>query len=524
MQKAKAVDLGPLSVTIGFCQQIDKVAAIVNSFTVVQWPTNGVPGVTTGLLSQTSVVMDFCTYITQMEQLDTTQAIFYTGNYLNQLTGLKWDDHLKQADATWNILNTVYDFEDGSTRQGAFESASTYQQMNDYIKDTYKWSNKTFNNRDAELKTRGQRESDMNRLASLAYQRSILKEMTNCPVPQDKDYSKVYTNIIDPQTKKKEDAEEDYLFYKEKLLSMGPKFLDNETEMQRFVDQIEALETTGMTYTIKAGDISIASTKVDPKKKDAKGKPIQNKTTLTRKYQDFSVSISDRMYSDFNSQYSDRWKSFVSNSVIAGGSFGLLDSPQERIEKDYKDLSYECNPRKLMQGYDTNSGTYDQDLAKKKTQCEEQVQMSQKQVESLLAYYVNQMKGSLYIMKSANAIIWTTESREMGRTRVVTPGQKAEAGFQQEQVKCSESLTPAEMDKLSLKQQSVNNEMNEMLYQETQKQTMLKEMEMSSKADAMKEYSIRRDQIERKSQENEKEREISPTITPPRGGINMGGK
>lgn len=116
-KKAEAVDLGPFSVTVGFCAQIQKVGAILNSFTIVQWPVGGFPGITMGMLQNTSVIMDFCNYITQLEQLDTNQAIFFSANYLNTLTGKKWDDHLQQADRTWNLANSVYDFENGETRK-----------------------------------------------------------------------------------------------------------------------------------------------------------------------------------------------------------------------------------------------------------------------------------------------------------------------------------------------------------------------------------------------------------------------
>src|SRR5690606_13415393 len=119
--KALAVNLGPFSVTNAFCKKVDQVGAILNSFTVVQWPTTGYPGITMGMLSQSSVLMDFCTYINQLEHLDTTNAIFYSANYLNTLTGKKWDDHLQQADRTFNLANSLYDFENGQQRKGALE-------------------------------------------------------------------------------------------------------------------------------------------------------------------------------------------------------------------------------------------------------------------------------------------------------------------------------------------------------------------------------------------------------------------
>lgn len=522
LAEAKAVDLGPLSVTTGFCQQVDKVGAIVNSFTIVQWPVGGFPGITMGMLSNTSVVVDFCNFITQLETLDTTQAIFAAANYGNTLTGKKWDDHLQQADRTFNILNSTYDFENGTTRQGAFESASTYRELNDYIKDSYKWSNKTFNGREAELKTRGQREADMNKLAGLAFQRSFMKEMINCPEPQDnKNYSEIYQKSIVPQEKRKSEAEEDFLFYKDKLLSMGPRFLDNEDDMKQYIEDVEKMENIGIGYEVKPKEIKVSTTKADPKKKDASGKPVQNTHTLTRKYQDWTVKVHDRTFDDFNMKYRDRWSGFVTQK-IASSSFGLLDNAKGRAEDEFMDLSYECNQRKLMEGYDPTKGNYDFELEKRQTECKNNIQMNEKKVASLLTYYVDKMQDRLYNVKAANALIWTIESREMGRSRVVTPGQVAGENFQQEQIKCSETLTPAEMDKLGLKQQSINNELNELLLKETQKQTQLKETELQAQSEYMKEFNIRRDSMEKKQAEAEKERQVSPSIIPPRGGFGGG--
>lgn len=523
VQEAKAVNLGPLSVTIGFCQQIEKIGAIVNSFTVVQWPVGGFPGITIGMLSNTSVVMDFCAYITQMEQLDTASATFFTANYLNTLTGKKWDDHLQQADRTFNLANSIYDFENGSTRQGAFESAGTYRQINDYVKDSYKWSNKTFNGRDAELQTRGQREADMQRLAGAAYQRAILKEMMNCPEPQDKDYGKIYQQLIAPQEVKKAEAEEDYSYYKEKLLSMGPRFLDNVDEMTKFIEEVEKLENNGIGYDIKKATVKVQTKKADPKKKDAEGKPVQNTVTLSRDYQDFSVKIVDGAWKNFDQKYNERWKNYVTMSIMAAGSFGLLDNPTARAEAEFRDLGFECGERKLMRGYDRNKGDYDYTLEKAQKECRANTQMNEKKASNLFSEFTKEMQNALYRYKGANAIIWTIESREMGRTRVVTPGATSSAGFQQEQVKCSETLTPAEMDKLGLKQQAVANELNEMLYQETMKQTIMKENQMKAQSEFMKENNIRQDQIEKKKKEQELQRSVGPSIQPKRGGINTGG-
>lgn len=517
-QKADAVNIGPFNVTNAFCKKIDQVGAILNSFTVVQWPTSGYPGITMGMLSQSSVIMEFCTYINQLEQLDTTNAIFYSANYLNTLTGKKWDDHLQQADRTFNLANSIYDFENGQQRKGALESRGTYSQMNDFIRDTYKWGNQTFNSRDAELQTRGQREMEMSRFAGVAYQRAILKDMMNCPDPADgKDYSKIYDKTIRPQEIKRQEAEEEYLFFKEKLMSMGPRFLDSQNDMQQFINLLENLEVAGVTYDVKEVKIKENTTKPSATKKGSDNKPAQEKVQITRTAQTFSVRIFDELFSEFKNKYSDRWKGWVTAKIVAEGTFGLLDNPTARVEAEFRDLNFECSPQKLMRGYDDTQGSYDRDLKERKENCEQTVNMNQKKAENLFNYYTTELQNALFRMKSANALIWTTESREMGRTRVIT--KNTEGGFQQEQIKCAQSLTPAEMDKLGLKQQAVNNELNEMLVMEMKKQTIMQEQEMKQQAEANKEQAIRREMMERRRKEQEKSDSIETGIVPNRGGL-----
>lgn len=190
-QKAEAVNLGPFKVARGFCEKIQSLAPILNTYSMVQWPVVGFPGITMGLASNTSALLDFCNYIMQIEQLGTQDAIFFTGNYLNTLTDNKWNHHLEMADKTWNLANTVYDFEAGQQRKGTLTSVSTHREINDYMKTSYSWYHKTFNGKDAQLKNRGEREQEMNQFSGAAYRRAILSEALNCPSGQDnKDYEK----------------------------------------------------------------------------------------------------------------------------------------------------------------------------------------------------------------------------------------------------------------------------------------------------------------------------------------------
>lgn len=520
MSQSFAINIGGLAVTVSFCQNIQKLGSIVNSYTQVQWPTGGAVGVTQGVLQNTSAVMVMCDYIMKLESLNTTQAIFYTASTLNDMTGKKWDAHLQQADRTFNIAHSLYDFEKGDIRKGALESASTHRELNEYIKETRQWSSKTFNGEDADVRTRAQRENDMQRFAGVAYQRAIIKEMVSCPEPtDDKNYAEIYKNKIKPLEKQQQRHQEDYMFFKERLLFMGPKFMGNDKEMQEYIALIEKMENNGVWYDPETIYLNEETVKVSQTAKGSDGYPLKEKQTLKREAQVFTAKTTDSIFNDFKSKYAESWKSFVAGQIIGNGISGILDDPTARFQRDFVNLNYECQDRRLMEGIDSENRNYYQILEQKKAECIAKVKMDQKQAESLISYYTNKLKDSLFLFKQTNAKIWTIESKELKRTRVVT---KSTAGnFQQEQVSCSQSLTPAEMDKLMLKQQSVSNELNEMLVKEAIKQNIREEEEKKQRDKINQEMAIRTMVIEEKAKRREKERNTVQQISAPRGGIGV---
>jgi len=519
-QKSSAVNIGGLSVTVSFCQNIQKLGSILNSYTQVQWPTTGAVGVTVGVLQNESAVMVMCDYIIQLQNMDTTQAIFYSASTLNKLTDNKWKEHLDQADRTWNIANTLYDFENGESRKGTLESASTHRELDEYIKDSRQWASKTFNGKDADVRTRMQRENDMNAFSQAAYQRAIIKEMISCPEPTDnKNYANIYKNKIKPLEGPRDIAQEDYMFFKERLLEMGPRFMGNETDLKAYVELVEKMENNGVGYKISDTTISETTTKNSKTAKDTNGKPVKEKSTISRPIQVFEARLNDTVFSSFKEKYSEAWKSFVNGKIISNGIDGLLNDPVAKFQKEFVNLNYECSERKIMSGYDINKQDYYLEYDKRRAECEAQVIVDQKKAESLISYYTDKLKESLYSFKSKNAQIWTTESKELKRTRVVTTA--SQGSFTQEQVSCAQDLTPAEMDKLMLKQQSVNNDFTEMLAKETMKQNIREEEEAKQLKALNKEYSIMLEMVDRKAEERRREQNTALPMTAPKTGLGI---
>ncbi len=481
-QKAQAINLGPFRVGVQFCEQVQRLAPLLNVYSMVQWPVLGFPGITFGLSQNTSALLDFCDFIMQIEQLDTQDAIFFAGNYLNKLTDNKWGHHLTMADKTWNLANTVYDFESGQYRKGALTSVQTHRDINDFIGESYSWYNKTMNGKDVSLQTRGQREQDMNAFANTAYRRAILAEALSCPAGNtangQKDYDKIYTNEIKPQEIIRDESKDDVEFFRSKLLDMGPRFMNNQGELQTYIAEVEKLMSQGVNYKVAIKKKTETTTK--PGKAGADGKPVPQKVNVTKDTQVFTVQMFSDMFNKFKGDWSEKWSSYVTTAFLSAGSQGLLTDPQAKIEDEFRDLSYECNANRLMRGVSPDRPDYSKLQDERVEECRTNTRMNQKKAENLLNYYVGQLQTALYKHKNANAVIWTKESWYLGTMRSVN-SQKQADGFQQEEIKCSENMEPAEMQKLSLQQQQVEAEYAEMTAKQVLRQTTM--MEQQAKAE-----------------------------------------
>lgn len=477
--QAKAVNLGPFAVTDSFCQDFSKIGGLLNSFQIVQWPVAGAPGIVTGLTQRTSIIHDLCDFLNQLAQLDGVNAVFFSANYLNELTGKKWDHHLKQADKTWNLANSIYDFDNGGVRQGALTSQSTARDLNDWMESTYSWHAKTFNNEEAYIKHRQEREGDMQNFSKASYQKAILKEATNCPTaPDNVNYQKIYSSKIQPIEVKREDYKEDVAFFKQQLYYMGPYFMNNDGELQNYIKGLQLMERDAVTYKMAEKNKNQTTYK-NSNNKDAEDHVIAKKQKMTVKTYTYSTSTDTKIFNDFKTKWLNQWGSYVTAKWTSSGSFGALTGDaKQSVENDFIDLGYECNPSRLQRGLNHEAPDYDKQVEKLMTDCKKNTSSNQKKAQNLLEYYVNQYEESLTNFKNSNAAIWTFESESAGINHLVSTQSSTDSSgstFQQEQVSCSEKLSPAELGLLQVKQNNVQNDLAEMQVKESIKQSTIME-------------------------------------------------
>jgi hypothetical protein len=477
--EAKAVNLGPFSVTDSFCQDFNQVGAILNSFQIVQWPVAGAPGVVVGLTQRTSVIHDLCDFITQLEQLEGINAVLFSANYLNELTGKKWDQSLKFADKTYNLANSVYDFDKGGVRKGALTSQSTARDLNDWMESAYSWHQKTFNNEDAYVQHRQEREADMQQFSRASYTKAILKEAQNCPTaPSNVDYQKMYTSKVQPLEIQRDQYKDDTQFYKQELYYMGPKFMNNDKELQNYIAGLQNIERDAVTYQMTQQSLN-QTTYVNSGQVDSDDHQIMQKQNLPTTYFTYTTVLDSKIFNDFRNKWLSQWGTYVTAKWTSSGSFGALTGAgAQQVNNDFIDLNYECNPSRLGQGLDRDAPDHDKQLKLLVDDCKKNTSMNQKKAQNLFDYYVNQLQASLYNFKNANAQIWTIESQYGGINHLVNiQSTKDSSGstFQQETVSCSDKMTPTEIALLQTKQQSVQSDLTESIAKESIKQSTMME-------------------------------------------------
>lgn len=512
-----------------FCEDVQKFGPILNAFSTVQWPVAGFPGITLGLAQNTSVLLDLCNIVMQIEQLKTGDAAFFAATKLNQMTGNKWNHHLKMADSTWNLANSVFDFDSGQARAAAFKSVGTYRAMNDSIKTSYSWYHKTVNGKDAELGNRTKREGEMRKYAGVAYRRAVLADAINCPEPAGKkNYSKIYSQKVAPEAAKMEEEKEELNFLKDRLLVIGPKMMNSHSEIQEYIQDIEQLETAGVSYDVSEGTQSVSTYKPVKKEAAATGgsgegfssaEADYKKTEIKMKKQRWKAKLYSDVFQDFIKKWGPQWHSWVTNKFLSSGIRGIFAGPRYRVESEFVNLYYECSSRKLMKGVDTNRPDYQKEQRKRVENCKKSTKANQKKSGNLLKYYVEKFKTSLYKYKTAQAKIWTAESTYLGKNRSLSVEDAAE-GFQREKVSCKNNiLKPAEMQKLALKQQEVENEYNEIISKQVMKQTVM--AEEKAKAEFKQKDEIRKKQSFAERQTEQLRQDMGGGLAPvaPSGGM-----
>ena len=486
-----------------FCENADKISTYAQIYEptimTVASPVPPYTGIVYGLVSKTSVLVDFCNLVNDLQSLEGNSKIFRSKQALNDLTGKKWDAHFQQAEDTFNFSQNIYDFENNEQRKGYLESQQGSRDLNDFVKSTQAYVDKNFNGYDADKESSQTQQLEINNLSRLIAKRSIIQEATSCPSLEDKpNYKKIYEKDIQPKEKILTKAEEDIEFFRGKLYELGPKFLDYSQQDAYYAD-LDKISRAAVSLKVtisKKNEETVKPGKVNPNT----GVPKQKKIAIAREVQSYSVNLEETMISNFIEKFSPLWQRWIKVTYLTNTKEYGLFYAQEKIESELRDFSYECRESEIMSGYE-NYSNYDVLLEKRTKQCKENLVVDEKTSENLLDFYVKKYRDALYKKQSAIASIWTIESSEFGRNRFVSENGKnsAATSYQAENIQCSDTLSAAQLKKLNLEQTNTNAELRESILKNKMKQNVMRQNETKEHQKIMKETLRRKEYTENQS-------------------------
>lgn len=505
-KKAEAVGIGFFD-TDSICQEVQTLGAILNAFQVIQWPVAGFPGVVMGLSQRSSVIMEICDFVNQVSQLDTANAVFFSANYLNELTGNKWDEHLLQARRTYDLATSTYDFENGRFQSGLY-SVAYAQQLNDYIGSSYHFYQKT-QGKDVYLKNRAEREADMNQLAQLSYKRAAYASAIDCPVPsktdQKTDLSKIEA-VRQKYIREIDEAKEDIDFFGSQLTKMGPRFSYNEEEFLEYQKDLAALSTSSVTFRRPVQKTYEEETTKKTGKVDKKTGVAEKKTSKIKKIgYVYDIQTDGRFVTTMKEKWGEKWKSYTKAKALSYGGKGILtgsagipgiskDTPENEatkaIEEEFRDLDYECAESRLEDTLNPSDPDYASRLALLKKRCQEKQSISISESKGLLNYYAVRLYESTVRMRRNEASLYTQDSQYLGIHRFVQQSGGKNASTPPD-IKCPEVLSDADRQQLALKQQAVQSQLMEVIATNSVKEQTDKEAARLQSQEEAKEWRSR---------------------------------
>lgn len=528
-QYSQAANIGGLDIDLKFCRDFDKWSGILSSYSNVQFPIKGgAVGITTGLMQNTSIVTDFCQYLMQMAGVDTQGQIWKTLEFGNKMSDNQYNDELNYMQSVWSFTNQVIDLESGKGRKGALESASTHRRLNRLIKQTGDMHDKYNPEDPLDIQSKREAEGDMNRLARLSYKRALIKEATNCPKPAtNKDYSDLYEKEVAPQEEYIERDEVYVDFYRQALLSMGPKFL-MKSQFNDYMDAVNSLTSKSSAYKVKVKTKKEKTVKMQLKDNVEDIKPTESKTEekeseISTKYQTFSVTENTSHLKSFIKEYDKPWGTWIKAKALRTRGLlrqsekgGFNSYNEDKVENEFKDFSILCNRGKIAQSISRTTDDYYDKVRIAYEECKENSSKKISKAGGLLRYYAKELVSKSKKIKTYKANIWTFESYYLGSFRSIgSSSSKDRLGeFSQEEVQCAPITNLAVMNKLSLKQQAVNTELNQMIVEQMFKQNNLREKELirakKEEAEERRRQNVQEEITRRKDVEYHKYIDVPP--------------
>lgn len=448
-------------------------------------------GFSFGLMQYESPLIRLCDVLINIDGANTQGIIQQSMAYGNELSGNKFDTELDVVDKTFNVANSVYDFTNGTTRQGSMTSASTHQRLVELADSGTKYYNRRFTAEGSNkgLETKAERRSQLDEVARLAYQRSLISEATRCPSPRgNKDLLKIHSDYILPREQIIRDEEQNVFFYYDTLVRMGQDINVEVVDYKVYMAQLNNILRSGFNYSVTTGFFEETDSQLSGGT-DADGKPKRKDTKVRRRVNLHKPVLNDLIFSQWRNPNLKKWKSWVQGQMLSSGTFGLLDGKQGRIEAKYKSYVFECSEKNLASqiGISRGDPQYQMRMQDQRQRCQNNLKVRNNDFENLFDQYAQLLILSLRNKKIAETDIWNFEALNLGYNREVrnVASENDPKNFQRTDVVCSEKLEPAELTKLALKNNEVNVALKETWAKEETKESLQIQEEMKAQYESL---------------------------------------
>lgn len=489
--KAQTTQLGPLSVDMSFCEQYDKWSSIISAYSNIIMPVGGAMGITTGTMMNTSVLVDFCQFMTSLQHLSLQGQVNMAVNLANKMSGEQFTKEIGLTRDLFDITSSVVDLEKGGMKKGAATSTSTHRRLAQFMKDGADYAG-------IEMKTKAEKQADMARLARLSYQRTVLKETVKCPAPptNNESWNEIQEKEVIPLENNTEILEEYIKGYQQALLAMGRKVIDPR-EYEKYVKDLEDLVMRSSTLSSEFVTKSVETTTLEkvkaPNPEDPMAKRAEEKKgKLDQKYQKFTVRSNPNYKNEFVKKYAPIWNYYVKATAYTT-TYGIANKAESRVENEFKDDSILCNRGKYAEQFDRQDPEYHTKVQRAIKQCKENSSQAISSSGGLFQFYAESLYQRDVMLKTNLARLWGLESEHLGYTRIISEGTPAEAGeiFSQPEAQCAPMNNIAKMAEIQLKQQALEAELTQETVEQLMKQNSLLEREEMRKEEEKREQDRR---------------------------------
>lgn len=437
--------------------------------TFAPWFSLAVPGTST--TQDDPIIMKLCNVLIEFDNNGILKGSLAAGSFLNDMTGGQFDNELTLSDTLYNASNSLFDLQNGTVRVGALRSAYVHKQLIDAGSASKKyWEQKSGNKNPEGLETESRRRQKIDRIAQLSYQRTILKESTECPTPpSNTNYQEKYIKEILPKESIIKQADQEIDYYYTTLLRMGKDLFLEQSDITDYGNLLNQLVHNSVIYNPKEAKFSEENTKFTSKL-DSKGKPIKVTENVSRTVYIYSAVLNNEVFEIFQSKYVSRWEKYISSQMLVSGTLGLFSGKKGRLEEKYRSYSFECSEfrlGRLVTPQDKNDSRYYSNLVREQEKCRARLKLRENDFKNLMEAYVQNLSIALILRSSNQVDIWNFEARNLGFVRII--GESSLVISKQREIEenelkaisvadvsCSTDLTPAEMAMMKNKLKTVN--------------------------------------------------------------------